>query len=76
MWTEDHSSTFTGNYYHIQNAYCNPKPIQKPSPPIMIDGSEEQNTQVVAKYADAYNLSGSPQTIKRKLNVLKETVKP
>ena len=42
----------------------------------MIGGSEEQNTQVVAKYADAYNLSGSPQTIKRKLNVLKETVKP
>ena len=42
MWTEEPSASFVGKYYQIQNAYCNPKPIQKPSPSIMIGGSGEQ----------------------------------
>lgn len=78
MWTEqDNKATnFIGRYYQIKNAYCNPKPIQKPSPPIMIGGSGEQVTlKIVAKYADACNLFGSVETVKRKLNVLKEHCK-
>ena len=42
MWTEEPSTSFVGKYYQIQNAYCNPKPVQKPSPSIMIGGSGEQ----------------------------------
>ena len=38
MWTEEPSASFSGKYYQIKNAYCNPKPIQKPSPPIMVGG--------------------------------------
>ena len=73
MWTEEPSASFNGRYYQIKNAYCNPKPIQKPSPPIMIGGGGERHTlRIVAKYADACNLFGSVETIKRKLSILKE----
>jgi F420-dependent oxidoreductase-like protein len=76
MWTEEPTATFNGRYYQINNAYCNPKPIQKPSPPIMVGGSGERYTlKLVAKYADACNLFGSIETVKRKLNILKEHCK-
>ena len=76
MWTEEPVANFNGKYYQIQNAYCNPKPIQKPSPPIMVGGSGERQTlKIVAKYADACNLFGSVETVKRKLGVLKEHCK-
>ena len=78
MWTEEEpaTATFNGKYYQINNAYCNPKPIQKPSPPIMVGGSGERYTlKIVAKYADACNLIGSAETVKRKLSVLNEHCK-
>jgi F420-dependent oxidoreductase-like protein len=72
MWTEE-SATFSGKFYQIRNAYCNPKPIQKPHPPIMIGGSGERRTlKIVAKYGDACNLFGSVETVKKKLAVLRE----
>jgi F420-dependent oxidoreductase-like protein len=72
MWTEE-STTFSGKFYQIRNAYCNPKPIQKPHPPIMIGGSGEQRTlKIVAKYGDACNMFGSVETVKKKLAVLRE----
>ena len=76
MWTDEPSSSFNGKYYQIKNAYCNPKPVQKPSPPIMIGGTGERHTlRIVAKYGDACNLFGSVETVKRKLGILKEHCK-
>jgi F420-dependent oxidoreductase-like protein len=76
MWTEEPYTSFNGKYYQIRNAYCNPKPIQKPSPPILVGGSGERKTlKIVAKYADACNLFGSPETVRKKLDILKEHCK-
>ena len=76
MWTDEPYTSFNGKYYQIRNAYCNPKPIQKPSPPILVGGSGERKTlKIVAKYADACNLFGSPETVKKKLDILKEHCK-
>jgi F420-dependent oxidoreductase-like protein len=75
MWTEDRAS-FEGKFYHLKNAYCNPKPIQKPHPPIMIGGSGERETlKIAAKYADACNIFGSTDTVKRKLKILRDHCK-
>jgi F420-dependent oxidoreductase-like protein len=76
MWTEEPYASFNGKYYQIHNAYCNPKPVQKPSPPILVGGSGERKTlKIVAKYADACNLFGSPEIVRKKLVVLKEHCK-
>jgi len=75
MWTEE-SANFNGKYYKLQGAYCNPKPIQKPHPPIMVGGEGERVTlRIVAKYANACNLFGSPNTVRHKLEVLREHCK-
>jgi alkanesulfonate monooxygenase SsuD/methylene tetrahydromethanopterin reductase-like flavin-dependent oxidoreductase (luciferase family) len=70
MWTED-AATWDGQYYHIKEAYCNPKPVQKPHPPILIGGAGEQLTlKMVARYADVWNSFGSPDVFKHKIEVL------
>ena len=54
MWTED-SATFDGKYYRISEAVCNPKPVQKPHPPIWIAGHGPVMLKTVARYANAWN---------------------
>ena len=58
----------------IKDAICNPKPIQKPHPLIMVGGSGEKYLlKVVARHADRYNLFlGSPDEMERKISLLKE----
>ena len=73
MWSSEGSASFEGKYYRIIDAICNPKPIQKPHPIIMIGGSGQKYLlKVAAKHADRYNLFfGSPSKMKRKISILK-----
>ena len=60
MWTEP-VVNFEGRYYHLSQTYCEPKPLQKPTPPFIIGGVGEQLTlRVVARYADVWNCPGFP----------------
>jgi F420-dependent oxidoreductase-like protein len=71
LWTNPRT-TFHGKYFHAENAILEPKPIQKPRPPIMIAGGGEQLTlRVVARLADACNVAGSPDAVKHKYAVLR-----
>ena len=56
LWTEP-KTTFDGKYYQFKDAYCYPKPIQKPRPPIVIGGGGEKLLRVTAEEADIANIS-------------------
>ena len=57
LWTEERTN-FEGRYYHFKDAIGNPKPIQKPYPPIWIGASGPTTLRLVARYADVWNISG------------------
>jgi alkanesulfonate monooxygenase SsuD/methylene tetrahydromethanopterin reductase-like flavin-dependent oxidoreductase (luciferase family) len=60
MWTEP-VVNFEGRYYQLNQTYCEPKPVQKPTPPFVIGGVGEQLTlRVVAQHADVWNCPGFP----------------
>jgi alkanesulfonate monooxygenase SsuD/methylene tetrahydromethanopterin reductase-like flavin-dependent oxidoreductase (luciferase family) len=59
MWTQDKAS-YEGRYYLIKNAFCLPKPVQKPYPPIWIGGiGGPKIMKVIAKHADGWNIMRS-----------------
>lgn len=55
MWTED-EPTFSGKYFSIDKAYNNPRPVQRPRPPIMLGGSGSGLLRIAAREADILNI--------------------
>jgi len=71
MWTQEETN-YDGRYYTLQRGNCDPKPLQKPHPPIWIGGGGEQLTlRVVARFADCSNFGGTPEEFARKREILK-----
>lgn len=70
----EESTTFEGNYYKLREARCNPKPIQRPHPPICIGGSGERRTlRTAARFAQNWNfVGGTPEEFRKKRDVLWE----
>ena len=65
LWAEERTS-FDGRYYHLTDAIANPKPIQKPHPPIWIGASGESTLRLVARHADVWNAAGGGDADKMK----------
>ena len=67
------TTDFKGRYFTLTAARCEPKPIQRPHPPICIGGGGEQRTlRAVARFAQHWNLAGGDvDTFRRKLAVLR-----
>jgi alkanesulfonate monooxygenase SsuD/methylene tetrahydromethanopterin reductase-like flavin-dependent oxidoreductase (luciferase family) len=70
MWSDD-DGPYDGRHYHLERTLNSPQPITRPHPPILIGGSGEKKTlRLVAQYAQACNLFGTPE-LEHKLDVLR-----
>ena len=65
------SPSFEGSTFSASDLTCYPRPVQEHIP-IMIGGSGERRTlRLVAQYADACNLFGTPELVGAKVEVLR-----
>ena len=65
LFTQERTN-FEGRYYQFTDAVANPKPIQKPYPPIWIGASGHSTLRLAARHADVWNISGGdPESIKQ-----------
>jgi F420-dependent oxidoreductase-like protein len=72
LWTQE-KVTYAGKHYRVADAVCEPKPLQKPHPPIIIGGiGEKYLLEVTARYADRFDFSYLPtfEAYIRKIQVL------
>lgn len=58
LWTEVEPFDFHGTYHDLTAAFGNPKPVQRPHPPILIGGRAAATLRVVAAHADVWNIPG------------------
>lgn len=64
--------SFSGTFYELHDARCNPKPVQQPHPPLCIGGSGERRTlRTAARFAQHWNfVGGTPEQFSQKRDVL------
>ena len=71
MWTQS-PATYHGKRYHIEDAYCAPRP--DPAIPILVGGNGDRILRATARLADAWNFatfSGTVEVMREKLATLK-----
>lgn len=60
LWTQPRV-TFSGRHYRLDGAVANPKPVQRPRPPLWIASSGERfGLRVVAEHADVWINANQP----------------
>lgn len=55
MWSQE-EPTYHGRYFSVDKAYCFPRPVQKPHPPIMIGGGGKRILKIAGEEADIVNV--------------------
>ncbi|MFX0000752.1 MAG: LLM class flavin-dependent oxidoreductase [Candidatus Hermodarchaeota archaeon] len=74
LWTED-NVYFNGEYYRIKNATLEPKPIQKPHPPIWIGGKSPAIKQLIVEEGNGWiPVLPSPEQLLKDLEEIKENM--
>jgi F420-dependent oxidoreductase-like protein len=70
MWGPG-APAFNGEVLHVPESICYPRPMQERVPILVGGGGERRTLRLVAKYADACNFMGEPDTVRHKLEVLR-----
>jgi F420-dependent oxidoreductase-like protein len=64
-------TTFAGRYYKLQDAPCQPAPVQRPLPLLIGGGGERRTIPLAARYADHWNTWTTPKQLAHKVSVLR-----
>ena len=62
LWTSPSPFDVAGPTVQLTGAFGNPKPVQRPHPPIMIGGRSAATLRIVASHADLWNIPGGDIT--------------
>jgi len=72
LWTENYPK-FNGKYFNFNDLQFEPKPIQKPYPPLLIGGGSRRAIDRVLAHGDGWHaLSQSPRDIAPVVNELRQ----
>ena len=72
-WTTKGALNFSGDYWQFQNTQFEPRPIQKPHPPIYVAGNSKAGIRRAVEFGEAYHPGiASPSEIRTILNNMKE----
>ena len=67
-------SSFEGRYYRIRDAIMNPRPVQRPRPPLLIAAMGPRMLEQAAEHADIWNSLSFAETFEKQLGETRERI--